>query len=218
MLKAVLFDLDGTLIDSTDAIMASFWHLFDTIGEARPDREALLCGIGHPLHEELPLLTNRDPNECAPIYRAYYDEHASANTVLLPHARETLAALRDAGVAVGFATSKSRPSAEMLVRDLGVLDYFAVRIGPEDVCRPKPHPECVLQALEAFAAAPGEMVFVGDMHFDVEAARAAGVRCVCVTTGYERRDELEALGPEAVFDGLDEALRHLLGSVGAGSG
>ncbi len=210
MLKAVLFDLDGTLIDSTDAIVASFWHMFDAIGEARPPREAILRGIGHPLHEELPLLTSHDPEECARIYRAHYNAHAPASTVLLPHAREALDTLDAAGMALGFGTSKSRPSAEMLLRGLGVLDRFSVRIGPEDVQHPKPHPECVLKALDAFPAAADEMVFVGDMHFDVEAAHAAGVRCVCVTTGYETREELEALKPDAVFDGLDEVARHLL--------
>ena len=65
--------------------------------------------------------------------------------------------------------------------------------------------------MAALKAAPDEMIYVGDMHYDVMAARAAGVRCLCVTTGYASRQELETLGAEAVFDTLPEVAAHILG-------
>jgi phosphoglycolate phosphatase len=93
---------------------------------------------------------------------------------------------------------------------MGLTNAFASRIGPDDVTHPKPHPEAVLKSAEALGVAPDEMFFVGDTDFDVLAARAAAVRCVCVTTGYNTRDELLALEPEAVFDSLDEATDYML--------
>jgi phosphoglycolate phosphatase len=107
----------------------------------------------------------------------------------------------------------------MILEHLGVLDFFEVRLGPDDVAHPKPHPEVVQKALAAFGVASGEMLFIGDTHFDVMAARNAGVRCLCVTTGYNTREELEALAPEGVFDDLDELTDYMLSHLnGAGRG
>jgi HAD superfamily hydrolase (TIGR01509 family) len=202
MIRAVLFDLDGTILDSTEAIMRSYHHLFDTLGEARPTREVIMRGIGSPLEVEVRRMTSRDPAECARIYRDFFETVAEEHTILLPGARECLESLQSAGLMLGFATSRKRESAERLLAFLGILDFFSCRIGPHDVTHPKPHPESVLKALDTFGAAAEELIFVGDMHYDIEAGHAAGARTIAVTTGYESRRELEALGPERVFDDL----------------
>ena len=216
MIRAVVFDLDGTLLDSTEAIVDSFFHLFDTLGEARPCRAKILAGIGHPLAQELALLTERDATTCADIYRAHYRATAREKTVLYPGVRETLEALCSAGLRLGFATSKQRGSAEMLLEHLGILEYFECRIGPDDVIQPKPHPEAVLKSMAVLGVGADELFFVGDMHFDVLAAAAAGVRCLAVATGYASREALEALQPEAVFDHLDAVSDYVLEQVRPG--
>lgn len=210
MLKAVFFDLDGTLIDSTDAILESFYFMFDAIGEARPTREKILTGIGHPVEVELTRLTDRDPVECQRIYRKRYDEIAADRTTLLPGAHEMLAAFRAAGLRCGLVTSKQRQSAEKLLQHFGVLEYFDCRIGPHDVQNPKPHPEPLLTAAASVGVEPGEALYVGDMYFDAHAAAAAGMRCVCVTTGMQPREELEKLEVEAVLNGLDDVRVYVL--------
>ncbi|GMV91325.1 MAG: 5'-nucleotidase [Candidatus Hydrogenedentota bacterium] len=213
MITAVCFDLDGTLIDSTEAIVESFYHTFDAFKEPRPTRDAIVNSIGYVLEEQFSLLSTQDPVECTKVYRAYYEKICCPKTTLMPGTRECLQALHDAGLEIAFATSKRRKYSEMILEHLGVLDFFSVRLGPDDVSKPKPDPEVVLKACEMLHVTPQQLLFVGDMHFDVLAAREAGVRCLCVTTGYATREELEALEPERVFDGLDLLTAYVVDDV-----
>lgn len=212
-IKAVIFDLDGTLIDSTEAIVESYFHTFDTIGVERPSREAIIGGIGFTLEQSFARITQHPADVCVPIYRKYYARVCCAKTFLLPHADECLRALRGAGLALGIATSKRMDYAAKILDHLGVLHYFESRIGPDEVTHPKPHPEAVLKSMENLGTAPHETIFVGDMDFDVLAARAAGVDCYCLTTGYLSRSEIEALEPAAVCDSLDEVAERILSLV-----
>ena len=216
MIKAVTFDLDGTLIDSMDAIVDGFFHTFDVLGLPPPDRQAVVDSIGHLLEDQFALLTTHDPAECVRVYRAYYKTIACERTTALPGAAESLDRLQGAGLRLGFATSKKRSYAEMILAHLGLLDPFESRIGPHDVTHAKPHPEAVLRSLEALDAQPGEMFFVGDTDFDVLAAHRAGVECLCVTTGYNTCEQLAALEPAGIFDSLDELTDYILGRVEEG--
>ena len=211
MIRAVLFDLDGTLMDSTDAIVDSYFHTFDTIGEPRPDRQFIIKTIGHPLRKQFHMMTEHDADDCIKIYRTHYTEHSPAKTTLLPGALDALQCFADRGLRMGFATSKKREAAEMLLEHLNALHFMEVRIGPLEVTRHKPDPEAVQKAMAALDVSPEETVFVGDMHFDVLAGLAAGVTTLAVTTGYQTREELEPLGAHAVYDSLDEVRDHVLG-------
>ena len=211
MIRAVLFDLDGTLMDSTDAIVNSYFHTFDTIGEPRPERSVIIATIGDPLHKQFPTMTSHDVDECIRIYRAYYAEHSAAITTLLPGVEETLATLAERGIKLGFVTSKRREAAEMLLEHLGTLHYMDARIGPLEVTQHKPHPEPVQKAMEILGVSPEETVFVGDMHFDVLAGLAADVVTIAVATGYQTRAQLEALNPDATCDTMYEVRDHILG-------
>lgn len=204
MIKAVVFDLDGTLIDSTDAIVASNLYVFDHLGLPRPTRDAIVAAIGLPLDAQFRDRLDGDIEHAMRVYRRHYAETACASTTLQPGAREMLDAFAEAGLKMGFATSKKLDASELVLGHLGVLDYFNARIGPDEVVHPKPAPDALHAAMRILDVAPEEFVFVGDMHFDVVAAQRAGVACLAVTTGYQTRAELEALGPDAVFDGLDE--------------
>jgi pyrophosphatase PpaX len=213
--RAVLYDLDGTLIDSTEAIVGCFMHTFDHFGIARPDARAIVDSIGAPLEDQFQhFWPEGDSAECCRVYRERYATVCREQTYLLPGAREILAACAHAGLRQGFATSKRRLYAEMILEHLGVLGYFETGIGPDEVTHHKPHPEAVLKATAAMQVTPEETFFIGDTHYDVEAGKAAGARVVCVTTGYATRDALEALEPEAVYDTLDEVRDHVLSALG----
>jgi len=214
MFQAVTFDLDGTLIDSTEAIVDSFNHTFDTIGDARPSLEAIVETISLPLEDSLRQLSPRDTATLIPIFRAYYEEIAAERTFLLPGVEEALSRLSEAGMPIGLATSKLRKFAEMLLDHFGVLRYFECRIGPDDVAKRKPHPEALLKAAAGLGVAPASMVYVGDSPIDVEASRRAGCPCLCVTTGYGTREELEDGEPEGVFVDLEAVTSFILSRNG----
>lgn len=207
MIRAVLFDLDGTLIDSTDAIVGSTQHTFEAMGRPVPTRAQILAGIGHPLPVSLAQLGMPDIPAATVIYRDHYAAIANDLTTLLPGVRETVEAFAEAGLQMAVVTSKRYEAAMPLLEYLRIGTHFALCIGPEQVKRAKPDPEGVLLAMQTFGVRPDETVFVGDMYFDVEAAHRAGVACLAVSTGYESRASLEALHPAAVFD-------HMLGVRG----
>lgn len=213
MLKAVVFDLDGTLIDSTDAIVASFVHSFEHVGDPVPSRDEILKYISIPLEKHFAELTERDPIEMSAIYREHYFATCTEGTNLLPGARTTLGKLQTADLRLAVATSKSCRGSEIILEDLGVDHFFEFVVGADSVTHHKPHPEALLMSLEKLRLGPDEMVYVGDTKYDTEAAKSAGVRCVAVATGYAPREELEALAPEYVADTMEEAGRYILNEL-----
>ncbi len=214
MLEAVCFDLDGTLIDSTDAIVDSFQHAFATLGETVPERKRIVETISVPLEEQFRLLSAKHPVQAAEVYRAHYNVEAPEKTVLLPGARASLTRLKEAGLKLGIATSKRRSSAEIILEHLDVLSLFDACVGPEDVNHPKPHPESLHLVMQLLDIRPNAMVFIGDSSYDVEAAHAAGIPCFCVTTGYSEASELLSYKPAGVFEGLEAVAEQILNSGG----
>jgi len=190
------------------------FHMFDALNLERPPRDAIIDSIGVVLEKQISAMTEHDPIECARVYRAHYGDTASAQTIALPGAHAALDALAGAGLALGFATSKRRSYAEKILDHLGLLSFFTARVGPDDVTNHKPHPEPIELAAGQLGIEPARMVYVGDLPIDHEAATAAGAACVCVTTGYATRSELESAGVAHVFDGLAEVAAHILNGNG----
>jgi phosphoglycolate phosphatase len=214
-MKAVGFDLDGTLIDSTDSIVSSFLHTFRTLGRAEPTREAIVGTISVPLEDQFRLLADLDVVQAAAVFREHYVREAPAATVVLPGVRDALQVLQEAGIAIGIATSKRRSSAEVLLEHLGIAHYFACCIGPEDVARAKPDPEPIRALMTRMDVAPAEFVYIGDTRLDVQAAQAAGVRCWAVTTGYDTRADLETARADEIFDNIADAVKYVLSARGS---
>lgn len=213
-LRAVCFDLDGTLIDSDESIVASFFYACDKLGIPRPDRKAIIGSIGYLLEDQIAQLTDYDPHKFATVYREYYGRVCCELTQLMPGAKEVLVTLRGAGLLLGFATSKRRYYAEQILQHLGILDFFEARVGGEDVEKPKPDPEPLIKVADSLGVNLNEMVLVGDTRFDVLAARNAGVKCLCVTLGYEDRSVLESLQPEGIFDSLEAVGAYIMARWG----
>ena len=193
-IRAVILDLDGTLIDSTDAIVASMTHAFMADGATAPTREAIIATISLPLEQQLAALDPHRVEERVALYRTHYAQTANATTTLLPGALDVLTFCRDIGLGLGFATSKRRTAAEALLGHLNVLDYFGSRVGPEDVENPKPAADPLLLAADQLSVSPSECIYVGDSPLDAAAARAAGMPCLLVSTGYVEAVILEREG------------------------
>jgi 2-phosphoglycolate phosphatase len=213
MLKAVVFDLDGTLIDSTDAIVASFVHTFEAVGDPVPPREEIMRYISVPLEKHFAELTDRDPVELSQIYREHYFLTCAEDTVLLPDVRTALSKFHQAGLRMAVATSKSCKGSDIILNELGIEHYFEFVVGADSVQNHKPDPEALHLSREKLGIEADEMIYVGDTRFDTEASKNAGVACVAVATGYASREELVELAPEYVADNMDDACRYILGKT-----
>lgn len=204
----VLFDLDGTLIDSIDLIVESYLHTFRTHRLPMLSREELIEGIGTPLVAVFGRMTD-DPlviEEWIATYRGYNLSHHDAMVRPFPGAVEMVRRVQAAGRRLGLVTSKNNSGARRGLALAGLDGVMEVIVGADDVTRHKPHPEPVLRALEHLGAAAHEAVYIGDSHHDVASGRAAGVRTVAVSWGPMDRDRLTASGADVVCATPDEVL------------
>lgn len=190
--STILFDLDGTLIDSTEAIVTCFVDTFQDVGMPIPGEEEIKALIGHPLdymylHLGVP---QQRVWEMVDRYKAYYRERSKAMTHLLPRAREAIEVASKIA-RLGVVTTKTGKYSQILLEYMGVMGYFEVLVGREDVTHPKPHSEPIVKALHAMETAASEDVWmIGDTCLDMVCARDAGVRGVGVLSGYGQEPQL----------------------------
>lgn len=210
-IRAVLYDFDGTLADSTDLIMRSYRHTMAThLGQVPPD-EDWLSGFGMTLESQLNRFA-RHPHEATAMldtYRAFQDTIHDELLRPFPGAAETVAELERRGYLLAIVTSKHRRSALRGMELCGIVSHFDVIVTPEDVREPKPHPEPVLFALEKLGVRPEEALFVGDSPHDVAAGKAAGTRTAGVLWGPFPREALERAQPDAFLHTQADVLRLL---------
>jgi pyrophosphatase PpaX len=206
---AVLFDLDGTLIDTTDLILASCRHTFERhlLGGC-PPRAALIATFGRSLPESLLELAEAegvpDPQAFAgqmlDTYRAHNAEHHDVLIRPFAGVERMLAALRASRLPLGVVTSKREGTARRGLARYGLGSYFTVGVFHDDTAHHKPHPEPLLEAARRMGVPPPDTIYVGDSVHDVAAGRAAGMRTVAVTWGPFEREDLLATGPDHVAD------------------
>ena len=211
MLSTVIFDLDGTVIDTGPLIADSFRHAVKTVlGKTIDDREMLAYVGGWSLREQMCRLAPDRSQELVEAYRAY-NEPRHAGLEFCPGMHELLLALRAAGVRIGLATAKRRSTIEIAFRYLPQLEgLFDAVISADDTERHKPDPAPLLLALERLGAKPGDGAYVGDSPFDVEAARAAGLRAIAVTWGGIHDEErLRSAAPDTIVSTTAELITAL---------
>ena len=181
----ILFDLDGTLIDSTEAILESFEEAFKKFNQKVPSDTLIKAEIGHPLDAMFSTLgvEEKDVMLYIDAYKEHYRKIACDKTVLLPQAREAIL-LASKNATLGVVTTKTAKYSIELLEYMGLMDYFDVLIGREDVEHPKPHPEPIIKALSKLQSVTTEHWMIGDTPMDIEAAKAAGINSVAVTCGY----------------------------------
>lgn len=207
----VLFDLDGTLIDSIDLIVESYQHTFRTHGLPDVSREEIIEGIGTPLVAVFGRLTD-DPatiDAWIATYRAFNLAHHDSMVRPFPGTVEMVRRVQAAGRRLGLVTSKNNSGARRGLALAGLEGVMEVIVGADDVTRHKPDPEPVLRALRQLGAPAHEAVYIGDSHHDVASGKAAGVATVAVCWGPIGRDRLAAAGADCVCATPDEVLLRL---------
>jgi phosphoglycolate phosphatase len=205
-LSAIIFDLDGTLIDSSEAIVECVNYALAGKGFLPADPRLVQRSIGTSLEETFSMFTDTDPAELVKLYREQYGRVVLGKTALLPGVEEALRKARTRGYRLALATTKPAYFAEPILDNLGIRALFEVIGGGDEVPRLKPSPDLLRLVLARLGCTTDEAVYVGDHPVDVAAANAAGVDIICVATGFWSRGELEELKPIAVADDLSQLL------------
>ncbi|MHA6263252.1 HAD-IA family hydrolase [Arenibacterium sp. CAU 1754] len=204
-LRLILFDVDGTLVDSQGAIVAAMTDAFGALGLTVPARAAILSIVGLSLdHAMLRLAPDQPEPRRAQLVQAYKDayqarrlaEGAAAGSPLFPGALALLEHLNGFDdLVMGVATGKSRRGLDALIEGHDLARFFVTRQVADDHPS-KPHPSMILTAMAETGCDASDTAMIGDTTFDMEMARAAGVHGIGVEWGYHSRD---ALAPHAHY-------------------
>jgi pyrophosphatase PpaX len=212
VLRAALFDFDGTLVDTTELIYQSLRHATGEVLGREIPRDILMANVGQPLPRQMELIDAERAEALLESYRLHNEQHHNSLIGEFPGVEVSLARLRSSGIGIVVVTSKRRFSVEMALEKfpgLGeVVDRFVTL---EDTAEHKPHPAPLLKGLEFLGGvSPEEAAYVGDSPFDVAAAKAAGVKSVAVSWGAFSENTLRPAGPDYLVPDLDSAVDVLL--------
>jgi pyrophosphatase PpaX len=203
----VLFDLDGTVVDSGAIILASMRHAAKEVLGVEPPEEELMGAVGGPgLEAQMRALAPDRVDELVTVYRAHneplHDQLAACDGI-----DDVLVRLKDEGRRLGIVTAKRRATVELAFASVPLGHLFETVVGGDETELHKPNPEPLLLAAERMRVPPDECAYVGDSPFDIRAARAAGMYAVGVTWGgIHARAKLEPEHPDAMVDMPEELL------------
>jgi pyrophosphatase PpaX len=203
----VLFDLDGTVVDSGAIILASMQHAArEVLGREYPE-EVLMGAVGGPgLEAQMHALDPDRVDELVTVYRAH-NEPLHEELQACEGMDDVLARLKAEGRRLGVVTAKRRATVELAFAAVPLGHLFDTIVGGDETAKHKPDPEPLLLAATRMGADPAETAYVGDSPFDVLAAKAAGMFAIAVTWGrIHDRAKLEAVEPDAIVDRAEELL------------
>jgi len=191
MINTVIFDFDGTLVNTNDVIVEAWQHTYRTyLGHEMPMEHITKC-FGEPLlitmEREFPGVA---PEESAEIYRAYQRDKADELVKVFPEIEEMLKAVKAAGYKTGVVTSRTKESTEFYMEKFKIAHYFDEIVSCDDTTKHKPDPEPLLLSLGKLKSEASEALMVGDSYFDIKCANNAGVKSVLVdwrVTGEDKK-------------------------------
>lgn len=207
--RAVLFDLDGTLLDSYQLITSAFRHACTAVlGREVSDAE-VTSRWGQPLSDRFAAIAAGRIPELVAAYTDFYSLHVDQLAALFPGVREMLGQLAERGLRLGVVTSKRRASTAEALEKFGLRPFIRVAVSAEDVDAPKPAPDPIVLAAKQLGAASEETWMVGDGVLDMQAARAAGAASVAAVWGTRERDALLASDPDYVAERPEDVVEIL---------
>ena len=203
-IKALLFDLDGTIIDTYELILASMrYALENVLGQHYPDAQ-LMEKVGQPLLTQMYDYTDSDEtvDELLRVYRHHNKIYEGELAKSFPGTKEALEAMKRAGFPMGIVTSKMHGPALRGLQQFELDEYFNFIIGSDDCERHKPHPEPVLYGAKLMNVDPRSCVYVGDSPFDIQSGNAAGTYTIAALWGMFSLETLENEQPNALCENI----------------
>jgi len=206
----VLFDLDGTVVDSGGIILASMRHATrEVLGRDFGDAELMQAVGGPGLEAQMEVFAPERVDELVRVYRAH-NEPLHDELEACVGMEDVLLRLHEQGHRLGVVTAKRRSTVELAFARVPIAHLFETVVGGDETQKHKPDPEPLLLAAERMNARPDETAYVGDSPFDIRAAKAAGMHAIAVTWGrIHDRERLEREEPDAIVDTAEELLEHL---------
>lgn len=205
-IDTVLFDLDGTLINTNELIIASFLHTLDTYYPNKYKRQDVLAFIGPSLRETFSSMDLERTEEMIQAYREFNHAHHDELVQEYETVYETVEQLAKQGYKLGIVTTKARKTVEMGLNLTKLHQFFDVIVTIDDVEHVKPHPEPIEKALRLLDADPATTLMVGDNHHDVLGGKNAGTKTAGVAWTIKGRDYLAAYKPDYMLEKMSDLL------------
>lgn len=208
-IRAVLFDLDGTLIDHFATLYGCYHHALSTLGLPVPSPEHVRRSVGGSMEVTMrKLIPEQHVAAAATLWREHLARTFLDDVTLMPGGSELVRALHARGLRLAVFTNKIGDTSRGICEHLGLSPHLDLVLGANDSPWRKPQPEFTALALERLGATAAETVLVGDSPYDIDAARAGAIAALCVTTGTHSAEELAAAGADAIYPDL-----HALGAA-----
>ena len=204
--RTILFDLDGTLIDTNQLIVASFKHTFEHFKLDFTDEEIIEFN-GPPLVETFKKIDPVRADEMVATYRAHNYQYHDQYVTAFPNVLETLETLKRHDIKMGVVTTKLTQGVEMGLQKTGLTGFFDSIVTLDDVTHAKPHPEPVLKAMKELRGESGTTIMVGDNSHDIESGHNAGVRTAAVSWAQKGRDRLLTYEPTYMLEKMTDLLQ-----------
>lgn len=208
-ITTVLFDLDGTLINTNDLIIASFTHTLNHYFPSKYSREDILQFMGPTLEESFHIVDPNQVEEMVAHYREHNMKHHDSLVTEFEGVFETITALKAAGYKIGIVTTKIRDAVLRGLKVGRLESFFEVVITLDDVQHAKPDPEPIHLALEKLHSKPEETIMVGDNHHDILAGKNAGTQTAGVAWTIKGKEYLNTFGPDYMLDNMRDLLQIL---------
>ncbi|MBR5155523.1 MAG: pyrophosphatase PpaX [Clostridia bacterium] len=203
MIEAVLFDFDGTLIDTNDLIFKSYEVAFQAVFNRKIEMDEILSLYGKPLYPSL-MKYGEEGERLYQIYREFNATHHDELAKPFLGVLEGVNKLSQKGYKLGIVTSKRPPLVKRGLEILGLSDMFDVIVTPEDTKETKPHPEPILFGCKKLEVLPQNAIYVGDSVFDLEAGQAAGTKLCAVKYSVTPKEALLKFNPDYFVESIEE--------------
>ena len=221
-IKLIIFDFDGTLGDTRRNIVVTMQDVMKELNFPLQDEHVCASTIGLPLKgcyaQMFPQLNADELDRCAEVHRRCFAENLKKNTPMpFPQVKETLEVLRNQGISLAIASSRTSESLRDLLGRMGIGSLFSCIIGAQDIVHAKPDAEPVLKILDILGFMADETLVVGDMDVDILMGANAGTKTCGVTWGNGTRDDLNEAGADFIIDRMEELIKMRYGIIGTGA-